>query len=178
MSLENTDDKENPLSFFPRLLKLKVDRTRWLAKVNFFDDEGYGPRELIEIGKAMSKIAGVQCAWPHPHVQSSFSLMVRFFPGEVPTKKFFHPSSGYSNWISVNNVYQASNIHLVRGWSRALLDFRGGMHCRESHRRIARRYQKLPGVRSVYLDPFNDCRFTYQIVVAFDRKIMNPGAVK
>lgn len=30
----------------------------------------------------------------------------------------------------------------------------------------------------MYLDTLNDCHFTYQIVIAFDRKIMNPRKVR
>ena len=32
-------------------------------------------------------------------------------------------------------------------------------------------------MRSVHLDALTDCQFTYQIVVAFDRKIMTPDQV-
>ena len=66
----------------------------------------------------------------------------------------------------------------MRGWRRALLDFSGGLSCRqESKWRIARRYQSLRGVRGVYLDKVSECRFTYQIVLAFDRRIMTPHSI-
>ena len=66
----------------------------------------------------------------------------------------------------------------MRGWRRALLDFSGGLSCRqESKWRIARRYQSLRGVRGVYLDKVSECRFTYQIVLAFDRRIMTPASI-
>ncbi len=42
---------------------------------------------------------------------------------------------------------------------------------RESQLQIARRYRSLPAVRFVYLDGLRDCRFTYEIIVAFDRKV-------
>lgn len=103
--------------------------------------------------------------------------MVRFFRGEVPMKKFFSPTAGYTNWKSLNNEYQVSAIHFVRGFSRALLDFSGGISFRESHNSIAKRYQSLPGIRSVYLDTLNECRFTYQIVLAFDRKVIDPPTI-
>ena len=52
-------------------LKTNIDHLRWLAKVNFDDEERYGPREVMEIGKAMAKVTGVQCTWMHPGIQST-----------------------------------------------------------------------------------------------------------
>ena len=104
--------------------------------------------------------------------------MIRFFPADIPVKNFFSLSKGYSNWDSLNNEYQSVDTRFVRGWNRALVDFAGGLTCADSHAAIAARYQSLPGVRSVYLDNLNECRFTYQIVIAFDKKAMHPGTVR
>ncbi len=55
----------------------------------------------------------------------------RFFPGETPNKNFFSPAHGYTNWNSLNNEYQVSALHFVRGgYNRALVDFAGGLACR------------------------------------------------
>jgi hypothetical protein len=59
-----------------------------------------------------------------------------------------------------------------------LLDFAGGIHCRESSRSIAERYQSLPNIQFIYLDTLNDCRFTYKIVLSFDRSTVNAEDVK
>lgn len=109
---------------------------------------------------------------------SSFSLMIRFFKGEINTRKFFSPKFGYRNWESLNNEHQVRTIHYIKGWNRALLDFEGGIACRENQRSIAKRYQNLPSVRFVYLDTPNDCQFTYQILIAFDRNLMGPTDVR
>lgn len=85
--------------------------------------------------------------------------MIRFFPHEIPQKSFFSTKSGYSNWDFLNNEYQAQSIHFYRGWNRALVDFAGGIHCRESIRSIGQRYQTLPSVYFVYLDLQNECRW-------------------
>ncbi len=53
-----------------KTLKTGVSRMRWLAKVTFDEEERYGPREVMEIAKAMAKVSGVQCSWLHPPVQS------------------------------------------------------------------------------------------------------------
>jgi hypothetical protein len=53
-----------------RVLKMQVANVRWLAKINFAQEEGYGPKELVEVGKALIKIAGLQCAWIHPYINS------------------------------------------------------------------------------------------------------------
>lgn len=54
-----------------RSMKMGVDHIRWLAKVNYGKEEGYGPRELIEIAKEISKVTGVRCSWVHPPVPST-----------------------------------------------------------------------------------------------------------
>eukprot|EP00094_Tigriopus_californicus_P000990 TCALIF_00958-PA protein Name:"Protein of unknown function" AED:0.30 eAED:0.30 QI:77/1/0/1/1/0.5/2/0/489 len=161
-----------------RTMRINVKHIRWLAKVNYGQDEGYGPRELIEIATGMTQVQGILCAWLHPRIESTSSLMIRFSPDGVPSKNFFAISGGYSNWDFLNDEYQVSAIHLLRGWNRALIDFAGGIQCRDPEIDIARRYQALPGVRSVYLDRKDDCRFTYQIVIAFDRKVMNGNSVR
>ena len=52
-------------------MKVKVERVTWLAKVNYRDGEGYGHRELIEIGKAMvANVPGLKCAWVHPRIST------------------------------------------------------------------------------------------------------------
>jgi hypothetical protein len=84
--------------------------------------------------------------------------MLRFFPGEIPQKSFFSTKTGYSNWNFLNNEYQVQSIIFFRGWSRALVDFAGGINCRESSRSIAERYQSLPSVKFVYLDLPSECR--------------------
>ena len=53
-------------------MKLQVHYLRWLAKINYDPDEGYGPRELAEISKTMTSVAGIQCAWVHPQIESRF----------------------------------------------------------------------------------------------------------
>ncbi len=58
-------------------LKTSISHLRWLAKVTFDEKEDYGPREVMEVAKAMAKVPGVQCAWLHPPVHSSFSFMLR-----------------------------------------------------------------------------------------------------
>ena len=88
----------------------------------------------------------------------SFSLMLRFFGDEINQKSFFSTKSGYSSWDSINNDYQVQAIHFFRGWTRALVDFAGGINCRESIRNIGQRYQSLPSVNFVYLDKKNECR--------------------
>ena len=103
--------------------------------------------------------------------------MLRFFRGEIQPRGFFS-QSGYTNWDFLNNEYQAKAIHFLRGWNRALIDFAGGISCREGERSIAERYQSLPSVRFVYLDTVDECRFTYQIVVAFDHKEMSKEEIK
>ena len=74
---------------------------------------------------------------------SSFSVMVRFFPHEISQRNFFSSKSGYVHWNSFNNDYQAQSIHFFRGWNRALVDFAGGISCRETSRSIGQRYQAL-----------------------------------
>ena len=105
-------------------------------------------------------------------------MMVRFYRGEVQPKGFFSAVHGYSNWDSLNNEYQVNSIHYLRGWNRARIDFEGGIACKENIGSIAKRYWNLPHVRLVYLDTFDECKFTYQIVVAFDKKRMKKEDVK
>ena len=93
-------------------------------------EEAYGSRELVEIGKGLTTIPGLQCAWIHPRVDSTFSAMIRFYHGQVPSKNFFSLMHGYNNWAFLNNEYQVPQIHFVRGWNRALLNFEGGLTCR------------------------------------------------
>uniref|UniRef100_A0A0K2SZH6 Uncharacterized protein n=1 Tax=Lepeophtheirus salmonis TaxID=72036 RepID=A0A0K2SZH6_LEPSM len=153
-----------------KTLKLDVEHLRWLAKINYKENENYHERELIELSKKMSQVKGIQCAWLHPRGEPGESLMIRFFKGEIPQKDFFSPKGGYHNWSFLNNEYQAIGIHYLRGWNRALLDFETGLHCRENMPQISDRYQGLPGVRFVYTDSMKECRFAYQIVLAFDRR--------
>merc|ERR1712223_1256260 len=156
-------------------MKLSVDHTRWLAKINFDDSEKYQMPELMQIGRTMvNTVPGIRCTWIHPRVESNFSVMVRFFPHEIPQRNFFSTKSGYIHWNSFNNDYQVQSIHFFRSWNRALVDFAGGISCRESSKSIAHRYQALPNVYFVYLDMQNECRFTYQIVVSFDQNTINP----
>jgi len=155
-------------------MKLSVDHTRWLAKLNFEDSEQYQIPELMQIGRTMVKsVPGIRCTWIHPRIESSFSVMVRFFPHEISQTNFFSTKSGYVHWNSFNNDYQAQSIHFFRGWNRALVDFAGGISCRESSKSIGQRYQALQNVYFVNLDMQNECRFTYQIVVSF-----NPNKIK
>ena len=59
-------------------MKLSVEHLRWMAKINYAHEESYGVKELIEIGKAMTgSVAGIQCAWIHPRIPSSFATMIR-----------------------------------------------------------------------------------------------------
>ena len=104
--------------------------------------------------------------------------MVRFHRGEVHPKGFFSAISGYNKWDFLNNDYQVNSINYLRGWNRARLDFEGGLECKENIGSIGMRYKKLLNVRSVYLDTFDECKFTYQIVIAFDKKIMSRQEVK
>ena len=93
-----------------------------------------------------------------------------FFKVNKVEQKLFSPNGGL--------FYLPKAIHSFRGWNRALLDFAGGIHCRESSRSIAERYQALPKIQFIYLDTLNDCRFTYKIVLSFDRKTIKPEDVK
>ena len=44
---------------------------RMAPKINYRDGEGYGHKELIEIGKAMvANVAGLKCAWVHPRIST------------------------------------------------------------------------------------------------------------
>ena len=90
---------------------------------------------------------------------SSFSVMVRFFPHEISQRNFFSTKSGYVHWNSFNNDYQAQSLHFFRGWNRALVDFAGGISCRETSRSIGQRYQALQNVYFVNLDMQNECRY-------------------
>ena len=87
--------------------------------------------------------------------------MLRYYGDEIPQKSFFSTKNGYSSWDSVNNEYQVQGIHFFRGWTRALVDFAGGINCRESIRSIGKRYQSLPHVNLVYLDMKNECRYFF-----------------
>ena len=104
--------------------------------------------------------------------------MVRFYKGEVHPKGFFSAINGYNYWDFLNNEYQVNSIHYLRGWNRARLDFEGGLECKKTIGNIAKDYWKLRNVRLVYLDTFDECKFTYQIVIAFDKKIMSRQDVK
>ena len=104
--------------------------------------------------------------------------MIQFFRGEVHPKGFFSAIDGYNHWDSLNNDYQVDSIHYLRGWNRARLDFEGGLQCKENIADIATKYYNLQKVRKVYLDTFDECKFTYQIVIAFDKKTMSRQAVK
>lgn len=84
--------------------------------------------------------------------------MVQFFPGEISQRSFFSSKAGYHFWDYVNNEYMAQSIHFFRGWNRALVDFAGGINCRENIWSIGQRYQTLPNVYFVYLDMQNECR--------------------
>ena len=105
-------------------------------------------------------------------------MMVRFYRGEVHPKGFFSATHGYRNWDFLNSEYQVNSIHYLRGWNRARIDFKGGFECKESTGSIAKRYSELPSVNLVYLDTFDECKFTYQIVIAFDKKTMSREDVK
>ena len=111
------------------------------------------------------------------HYFFSLSIMIRFFRGEVHPKGFFSATEGYKYWDSLNNDYQVDSIHYLRGWNRARLDFEGGLQCKENIGSIAKRYWNLQNVRLVFLDTFDECKFTYQIVIAFDKKTMSRQAV-
>ena len=89
--------------------------------------------------------------------------MLRYYGDEIPQKSFFSTKNGYSSWDSVNNEYQVQGIHFFRGWTRALVDFAGGINCRESIRSIGKRYQSLPHVNLVYLDMKNECRYFFGV---------------
>ena len=105
-------------------MKLQVEHLRWMAKINYAHEESYGVKELVEIGKELtSSVAGVQCAWVHPRMPSTFAAMVRFQKDSIPSKAFFSPIHGYNNWNFLNNEYQVPDVKFVRGWNRALLSF-------------------------------------------------------
>ena len=54
-------------------MKLTVKQIRWLAKINYGQVEGYGPREVIEISKSMaSSVPGILCAWVHPDIDPTY----------------------------------------------------------------------------------------------------------
>ena len=49
-----------------------VDYLRWMAKLNY-ETEGYGTRELMEIGKNIARdVTGVGCTWLHPPINSTY----------------------------------------------------------------------------------------------------------
>lgn len=54
-----------------KTMRITVKHIRWLAKVNYGEDEGYGPRELIEIATGMTQVQGIFCAWLHPRIEST-----------------------------------------------------------------------------------------------------------
>jgi len=113
-------------------------------------------------------------------------MMVRFVKDEVSSKNFFHPSRGYTQWNALNDEFAVTGLHLVRpsgavgGDPRALVDLPGGVSCRPSQLDVARKYRALPHVRLVYLDggTGRGCRFSYRIVLAFDRKAVTPDSVR
>ena len=41
-----------------RTMKLEVQHLRWLAKINYLEMEGYGPREVVEIAKQLTESVG------------------------------------------------------------------------------------------------------------------------
>ena len=54
-----------------RTMKLEVQHLRWLAKVNYLEMEGYGPREVVEIAKQLSEsVEGISCSWVHPDIET------------------------------------------------------------------------------------------------------------
>ena len=173
---------------------MSVIKIHWVAKINYNDSENYKSPELMQIGRALVKdVPGIKCTWIHPRIESrylyyyfgpwgiphrplwcilnfppySFSVMIRFFPDEIPTKSFFSSKSGYHKWDYLNSEYQVQAIHFFRGWNRALLDFAGGINCRESIKSIGQRYQSLPSVSFVYLDMKNECRYESFFFIQF-----------
>ena len=61
-------------------------------------------------------------------------------------------------------VNQGVGVHILKslifsGWNRALVDFAGGISCRESSKSIGQRYQALQNVYFVNLDMQNECRY-------------------
>ena len=52
-------------------------------------------------------------------------MMLRFHKDEVQPKGFFSLQSGYNEWETLNNQYQAKSITFLRGWNRALINFAG-----------------------------------------------------
>ena len=54
-----------------RAMKLQVQQLRWLAKINYLEMEGYGPREVVEIAKQLTTdVDGIACAWVHPGIET------------------------------------------------------------------------------------------------------------
>lgn len=53
-------------------LKIYIEFIRWMAKLNFAPEEQYSANELIEIGKRLTKLPGIQCAWIHPPIDSRY----------------------------------------------------------------------------------------------------------
>ena len=54
-----------------RGMKLEVQDMKWMAKINYLEMEGYGPREVVEIAKQMSaSVRGIACAWVHPDIET------------------------------------------------------------------------------------------------------------
>jgi hypothetical protein len=47
--------------------------------------------------------------------------------------------------------------------------------CQKGHAPL---FQALPNIQFIYLDTQNECRFTYKIVISFDRKTIKPEDVK
>ena len=57
-----------------RTMKLEVSRLNWLAKINYLELEGYGPREAVEISKELTgSVDGIACSWVHPDIETRYT---------------------------------------------------------------------------------------------------------
>jgi len=159
-----------------RSLKMHVYTLRWLAKLNFQEDTTYQFRELRQFGKFLTQLPGIDCTWVHPPTKDKYSLLVKFERDRVAAKRFFHPL-GFHGWDALNNQYQVTSISYLTGWSRALLRFQSGLHCKESSQAVAIKYRSVPGILSVFRDQYQNCRLTYRILIKFDSKYMTPKSI-
>ena len=61
-------------------MSLSVEHTRWLAKINFDENEQYQVPELMQVGRSMVRnVPGIRCTWIHPRIESRYDLRLFTF---------------------------------------------------------------------------------------------------
>ena len=54
-------------------MKMNVDHIRWLAKINYDQQEKYQIPELMQIGRSVVKdVPGIRCSWIHPRIEPRY----------------------------------------------------------------------------------------------------------